>query len=165
MPPRNGMKMQQLRKRNFTEGPLFWRMLLFSLPIMATGILQIFYSMADNIVVGQFSGDPNALGAVGSTSALTNLTINLLFGMAGGAAVVIARSFGAGDDRVVSRTVHTALGFSLVGGLFFGLLGLLLARPALTLMGTRPALLDGAVLYFSIICLYIEVFVFFINSY
>ena len=153
MPPRNGMKMQQLRKRNFTEGPLFWRMLLFSLPIMATGILQIFYSMADNIVVGQFSGDPNALGAVGSTSALTNLTINLLFGMAGGAAVVIAQSFGAGDDRVVSRTVHTALGFSLVGGVLFGLLGLAVSRPALVLMGTRSQLLEGAVLYFRIICI------------
>lgn len=145
--------MQLKRKKNFTEGPLFWRMLLFALPIIATGVLQIFYSMADNIVVGQFSGDPNALGAVGSTSSLTNLTVNLLFGIAGGASVVIAQSFGAGDDGVVSRTVHTALGFSLVGGLFFGLLGLLLARPALTLMGTRPALLDGAVLYFSIICI------------
>ena len=147
------VKMQQIKKKNLTEGPLFWRMLLFALPIIATGVLQICYSMADNIVVGQFSGDPNALGAVGSTSSLTNLTVNLLFGIAGGASVVIAQSFGAGDDEVVSRTVHTALGFSLVGGLFFGLLGLLLARPALTLMGTRPTLLEGAVLYFSIICI------------
>ena len=132
-----GDGMQLKRRKNFTEGPIFFRMLLFSLPIMATGILQIFYSMADNIVVGQFSGDPNALGAVGSTSSLTNLTVNLLFGMAGGAAVVIAQSFGAGDDRVVSRTVHTALGFSLVGGIFFGALGFALSRPVLMLMGTR----------------------------
>ena len=145
--------MQLKQKKNFTEGPLFWRMLLFSLPIIATGILQIFYSMADNIVVGQFSGDPNALGAVGSTSSLTNLTVNLLFGIAGGAAVVIAQSFGAGDDRVVSRTVHTALGFSLVGGVVFGILGFALSRPALVLMGTRPQLLEGAVLYFRIICI------------
>ena len=147
-----GDGMQLKRRKNFTEGPIFFRMLLFSLPIMATGILQIFYSMADNIVVGQFSGDPNALGAVGSTSSLTNLTVNLLFGMAGGAAVVIAQSFGAGDDRVVSRTVHTALGFSLVGGIFFGALGFALSRPVLMLMGTRPQLLEGAVLYFRIIC-------------
>ncbi len=50
-------------KRNFTEGPLFFRILLFALPIMATGILQVFYNMADSMVVGKFSGEQHALAA------------------------------------------------------------------------------------------------------
>ena len=62
----------------FTEGPMFFRILTFAFPIMLTGILQVLYNMADNIVVGQFSGDPYALGAVGSTSAINNLIIALL---------------------------------------------------------------------------------------
>ena len=120
---------------------------------MATGVLQILYNMADNIVVGQFSGDPTALGAVGSTSSLTNLLTNLLIGVSVGTSVVVAQSFGAKNENMVSRTVHTALIFALFGGLAFAGIGLAVSRPALMLMGTRPELLDGAVLYFRIICI------------
>ena len=139
-------------KLPLTEGPLFWRIITFALPIMATGILQILYNMADNIVVGRFSGDENALGAVGSTSSLTNLTINLLLGIAAGTSVVVAQAFGARQEKTVSRAVHTALLFSLGGGLVFMGIGLLVSRPALLLMGTDPHFIEGAVLYFRIIC-------------
>ena len=64
-------------KRDFTEGPLFFRITLFAIPIALTGILQMLYNMADNIVVGKFSGDDLALAAVGCTSALTALYTNL----------------------------------------------------------------------------------------
>ena len=141
------------KKVSFTEGPLFFKILLFTLPILATGLLQMLYTIADNIIVGRFSGDPNAIGAVGSTSSLTHLTINLLTGVAIGAGVVVAQAYGARQDKVVSRAVHTSIVFSTAGGVAFMLIGLLLSRPALELMGTRPELIDDAVLYFRIICL------------
>ena len=147
------MEQASVKKRSFTEGPLFWRIILFALPIMATGVLQILYNMADNIVVGQFSGDPTALGSVGSTSSLTNLIVNLLLGIAAGASVVVSQAFGAKQEQVVSRAVHTALAFALMGGVMFMGIGLGISRTALELMKTRPELLDGAVLYFRIICL------------
>ena len=62
-----------LKKPNFTEGPMFLRILTYSLPIILSNIIQIFYNTADRIVVGQFSGDPNAIGAIGSTATLTTL--------------------------------------------------------------------------------------------
>ena len=71
-------------KRDLTEGPLFLPMISYVVPIILTGLLQILYNMADNIVVGRFSGDDLALAAVGSTSSLSNLIINLLMGVAGG---------------------------------------------------------------------------------
>jgi len=142
-----------IKKRSFTEGPLFFKMIMFALPIIATGILQTMYTMADNIVVGRFSGDDTALGSVGSTSALTNLTINLLIGIAAGTSVVIAQSYGAKQDKIVSRAVHTALSFSLIGGLIFMTLGLIFSGPALHLMGTKDVYIEGAKLYFRIICL------------
>jgi len=141
------------KKLPLTEGPIFGRMTLFALPIMLTGILQILYTMADNIIVGQFSGDTNALGAVGSTSTLNSLILTLLLGISIGTSVVVAQAYGAKNEKVVSRAVHTALSFSLIGGIVFMIAGLLVSRPALVLMGTRPVLLDGAVLYFRIICL------------
>lgn len=139
-------------KKNFTEGPMFFRITVFAIPIMLTGILQIAYSMADNIVVGKFSGDPNALAAVGSTGSLTNLIINLLFGIGAGAGVVVSQFYGAGESERVSKSVHTAMLFSLIGGIAAGALGFLISKPALELLGTKPEVLDSATLYLRIIC-------------
>lgn len=141
------------RTLTFTEGPMFFRILTFALPIMLTGILQLLYNMADNIVVGQFSGDPYALGAVGSTASLNNLIIALLLGTSAGTGVVIAQSIGARRHRDIERGVHTALVFAFFAGLFLCSLGLIISRPTLRLIGTQPTLLDNAVLYMRIICL------------
>ena len=140
-------------KKNFTEGPLFFRMLLFALPIMMTGVLQIVYSMADNIVVGQFSQDPFALAAVGSTSSLTNLVLNTLLGISAGTGVVVAQYYGAKENEFVSQTVHTAISFSVIGGVAVGIIGLIISEPVLILMGTKSEVINGAVLYFRIICI------------
>ena len=140
-------------KRDLTEGPLFMPMISFVIPIILTGMLQIVYNMADNIVVGRFSGDELALAAVGSTSSLSNLIVNLLMGIAGGAGVVIAQNFGAKDFGRLSRAVHTSMLFSIVGGVLFCILGLIISKPALILMDTKDELLSRAVLYLRIICL------------
>lgn len=140
-------------KPSLTDGPIFSRMLLYALPIMLTGMLQLAYNIADNIIVGQFSGNPLALAAIGSTSSLGNLIINLLMGIAGGAGVVVAQSYGAKKLDTLSRAVHTAMIFALVGGLFFSAVGFALVRPALMLMQTKAEVLDFAVLYLRIICL------------
>ena len=110
-------------KQNLTEGPLFITMIRFVVPITLTGMLQIFYNMADNIVVGRFSGDSLALAAVGSTSSLSNLIVNLLMGIAGGAGVVIAQSYGAKNLDKLKRAVHTSVVFSLIGGIAFCIFG------------------------------------------
>ena len=128
-------------------------MIKFVIPIMLTGMLQICYNMADNIVVGRFSGDPFALAAVGSTSSLSNLIINLLMGIAGGAGVLVAQCYGAKEYEKLSKSVHTSMLFALFGGIFFSVLGLIITKPALILMGTKPELMDSACLYLSIICL------------
>ena len=140
-------------RKDFTDGPIFFRITLFALPVMLTGLLQILYGMADNIVVGRFSGDIYALGAVGSTTSLTNLTLHLLLGLSVGSSVVAAQAFGAKREREVSRTAHTAMTAAVFGGILFCIIGLLISRPALTLMGTKPELIESAVLYFRIICL------------
>ena len=145
--------MEQKKKRDLTEGPLFIPIFLFVVPIILTGLLQMLYNMADNIVVGQFSGDDLALAAVGSTTSLSNLIVNLLMGIAGGAGVVIAQSYGAREMDKLTRAVHTSVVFSFIGGIAFCILGLLISRPALTLMGTKEELMSRAVMYMRIICM------------
>ena len=141
-------------KRNLTEGPLFVPMIQFVIPIILTGMLQMCYNMADNIVVGRFS-DPNipALAAIGSTSSLSNLIINLLMGVAGGAGVVVAQSYGAKNYEKLSRAAHTSVVFSFIGGIIFCILGLAISKPALILMGTKSDLMEYALLYMRIICM------------
>lgn len=136
-----------------TEGPIFIKMLRYSIPVMLTSVLQTLYNMADNAVVGQFSGDPNALGSVGSTSSLYNLILNLMLGVSIGTSVAVAQAYGAKNEKLVEKVSNTALSFSLIAGLLLMVVSLIASKPVLILMGTRPVLLDGAVLYLRIICL------------
>jgi len=138
-------------RQSLTEGALFTKIILYVIPIMLTGILQLLYNTADQIVVGQFSGDPNALAAVGSTSSATNLIVNLTIGISAGAVVVMSQSFGAGNKEMVSRAVHTVVSFSVIAGLVFSVIGFAASRPLLAAIGTKAELLDSATLYMQII--------------
>lgn len=131
------------------SGPLLGKILVFSLPLMLSGILQLLFNAADIIVVGQFAGK-TALAAVGSTGSLTNLIINVFIGLSVGSNVLVARFFGAKRDREVSRTVHTAITISLIFGVFLAIFGNIAAKPLLTLMGTPEDVLDQAAIYMRI---------------
>jgi putative MATE family efflux protein len=131
------------------EGPILPKLCLFAIPLICSSILQLLFNAADVIVVGRFSGS-QALAAVGSTSALIMLLVNLFLGIAIGTNVLAARYFGAKDDEAVQETVHTAILIALLGGIFMVFLGLLCARPVLSLMGTPDDVLPLSVLYMSI---------------
>ena len=125
-------------------------MLFYAIPIILTGLLQIFYNLADNIIVGKFSGDEFALAAVGATSELTRMIINLLMGIGAGAGIIVAQAYGAGDKNKISKAVHTSITFSLLAGIFFAALFFLAARPALMLMDINPVFIDKSILYMQI---------------
>ncbi len=140
--------------RDFTQGPIFFPMLFFTLPIMATGLLQLLYNTADKIVVGQFAENGTvALGAIGSTGSLTSLILALALGLSMGAGVVVAKRFGAHEERELSRAVHTSFLVGAAVGLLVGVVGFALSHPVLKMMGTAPNLHDSAVLYLRIICI------------
>ena len=141
----------QRKKADFTQGKLFVPILLFALPIMATGLLQLLYNMADQVVVGRFSGDANALAAVGSTSSLTHLVVNFLIGISTGTGVLVAQLFGAKKLDRLSPAVHTSMTFALIGGILVGGFGVLSAEGLLSLMGTKSEVLASATLYIRII--------------
>ena len=130
--------------------PYFKKILLFSIPLMLTGILQTLYSAADLVVVGRFEGDV-ALAAVGSTGSLTNLILALFMGLAVGAGVCVAHGIGAGQDEEVQKTVHTSILMALILGVAIAVVGFFLAPTLLKLMGTPDNVLPSASLYIRII--------------
>lgn len=131
------------------NGPLLGKLLLFALPLMLSGILQLLFNAADIIVVGRFTGS-HALAAVGSTSSLINLLVNLFIGFSIGANVLTAQYYGAKDQKNIHQTIHTSILISLIGGIILIAVGVLLARPLLELMATPEDVLDQATLYMKI---------------
>ncbi len=131
------------------NGPLLSKILIFSIPLMLSGILQLLFNAADIIVVGHYSGS-HALAAVGSTSSLINLLVNVFIGLSIGSNVLIAHFYGAGQDQEVSDTLHTSILLSILCGVILLIIGSLLARPLLFLMGTPEDVLPAATLYMKI---------------
>ena len=143
---------QANRTMDMTQGRLLTQVLVFALPIMLSGILQLLFNAADTIVVGRFAGN-EALAAVGSVGSLNNMIISLFISLSVGANVLVARYTGSRNDRAVSDTVHTSVLLSLAGGVLLMIIGVALARPLLELMGSPEDVIDLAVLYVRIIFL------------
>ncbi len=135
--------------KNLTQGPIFKNVFLFSLPLMATNVLQVLFNMSDVAVVGKFGAD-TALGSVGSTTMIVNLFTGFMLGIGGGVNAIVARKFGAKDEEGVKTSVNTAFYMSLAIGAILLIAGLIVARPFLNLLGTKSELIDGAHAYLKI---------------
>ncbi len=136
------------------SGPVLKRLLVFTLPLMASGLLQLLFNAADIIVVGKFAGD-NSLAAVGSNSSLINLLTNLFIGLSIGANVQAAKVHGAiqsglGTKEQMSDIAHTSVTLSLISGVVLAVVGVIFAPQFLTLMQTPPNILPLAVVYLRI---------------
>ena len=132
------------------SGPLPGKILRFAFPLMLSSVLQLLFNAADVIVVGRFAGS-TSLAAVGSTGALINLLTNVFLGLSIGSNVLVARFYGARQDKNIHETVHTSMMISLIGGAILVLLGCTLTRPLLVLMGTPADVLDKSVIYMRIL--------------
>lgn len=131
------------------NGPLLSKILIYAVPLIVSGILQLLFNAADMVVAGRFAGNV-ALGAVGATSSLINLLINVFIGMSVGTNVLVAHFFGANRKEELGQTVHTSIALSLISGVVLGIAGFCLAGPLLSLMGTPDDILPHAVIYMQI---------------
>ncbi len=140
---------QSIQAGDLTSGPMLKKIILFSLPLAASSILQLLFNAADVVVVGRFAGS-TALAAVGSNGALINLLVNLFVGLSLGANVVAARCFGAKDEKGVQNTVQTAVTLGIVSGILLAFVGFFVARGLLELMSCPEDVIDLSTLYLKI---------------
>ena len=134
---------------DMVNGPILKKMLLFTIPLMFSSILQLLFNAADIVVVGRFAGD-NSLAAVGCNGALINLMTNVFLGLSVGGNVLAARDYGAGDEEELSKTVHTAMLLGIISGLVLTVAGVIFAPQLLELMQTPENVLPLAALYLRI---------------
>lgn len=134
---------------DMTTGPFFKKIILFSIPLIFTGLLQLVYNTADTVIVGRFAGK-QALAAVGSTGSLVALILNVFMGLAMGAGVVTAKYIGAGNMQKVKRCTHTAMLLSVVCGIAVGIIGFFVSGWMLRLMNVEAEILALSTLYLKI---------------
>lgn len=144
---------ETMLKRNheidMVNGPLTGKIILFSVPLMLSGLLQLFYNATDMIVVGRYTGS-TALAAVGSTSSVINLAVNMFSGLSIGTSIALSQYIGAGDKKSASETVHTSIAISLILGTILAIASIFFAKPILTAMGSPKDILPQAVTYLKI---------------
>jgi len=134
---------------DLTEGPILKKFIMFAIPVLLTSLMQQLYNAADIMIVGNFA-DSDALAAVGSTSALTNLIVNIFIGFAIGSNVLCARCFGAHNSQALSRAVHTSFLLAMILGIPLALIGWFASETFLGVMGTPPEVIGKAALYMKI---------------
>lgn len=137
---------------DMSKGSIFKNIIRFAVPLMLTNLLQIFYNAADTVIAGRCEGS-TALAAIGATSSLHNVTVNLFLGLSIGASVVVSRRFGAGDRQGLRNTVHTTVLLGVIMGIACMAVGLLFCEPLLGVMGTPDAVIKTSALYMRIIFL------------
>lgn len=139
-------KLTNKKDMNMLEGPLLSKIIMFTLPLMITNLLQVCYSAADMIIVG-FSNVDGALGSIGTTGALINLVVNVFIGFSVGTNVIVARNIGRGDKKATENAVHTSVLFALISGILCAIVGFFISRPVLAMMGNEGHILDLSSLY------------------
>ena len=142
-------KKLKISNMDLTEKPLFKKMVIFTLPLIATGILQLLYNATDIIVLGHFASD-NSAGAVGSTGALINLVTNLFIGLSIGASSVAAKYIGARDYNKVEKVVHTSILVALISGILLSIFAVPLTKYFLIAMNVPENILPLSTLYLQI---------------
>ena len=137
-----------------TSGSLWKNILLFSLPLMMTQVLEVLFNLSDVAIAGKYAYNTYiALGSVGSTTTLVSLFTGLLIGLGGGVNVSVARGLGMGNDEDVEHTSHSSLLICLAAGILTCLVCVFFAEPMLRLLNTKEEFLPGAVLYLKLYAL------------
>ncbi len=154
------MTLKSNNEIDMLHGPLLMKILIFSLPLAASSIMQQLFNSIDVAVVGHFVSS-EALAAVGSNSPVISLMINLFLGISMGANVVISNHIGQHDPSRIRNAVNTIGMVSVICGVLLMIIGILAARPILTVMGTPAEVLDMAVLYLRIFFLGVPFFIIF----
>ena len=144
------MRLKELfSARDMTEGAPWKRIAEFAVPMLIGNLAQQLYNTVDSIVVGKYVGD-NALAAVGTSMPIINLLLALFVGLSTGAGIVISQYYGAENRDGLSRSIGNCITLSAIASIFVMVVGTLLARPLLNLLGTPASIIDWCAEYLII---------------
>ena len=130
------------------HGPLLKNVLVYTIPIILTSLLQLLFNAADLIIVSRYSEIKSiAMAAVSATGSITTLIVNMFIGLSVGGGVRVAHAYGAQDSEEAHKTVHTAILFAVLSGIFVTFVGMTFCETFLTWMGTPDTVLPLSATY------------------
>ena len=138
---------------NFLNGPIFKSLILFAIPLFISNVFQQLYNMADTMIVGYYLGD-NALASIGATAAINELLIGFGLGIGNGLAVVTARSFGSGDEKMLKKSVAGSVIIGILSSLIITVAGCLILKPLLVILKTPEEIITSAYEYIFFVVLF-----------
>lgn len=137
-------------KNGILEGVIWKQLLLFFFPIMLGSFFQQLYNTVDALILGREVGK-EALAAVGGSAALiSGLIVNFFMGLTSGAGIIASQLLGAGNKEKLNDAIHTIYAFSIVGSIFFMVVGITASPALLTMMNTAPELMEDSITYLRI---------------
>ncbi len=143
------MIMMRRKSIDMMEGELWSSILLFTVPLMLSGIFQLLFNAVDMIVVGKYSGS-TSMAAVSSTGSLINLICNLFIGLSVGSSVCVARRIGRKEYEEVYKAVQTSILIAMITGLVLMIIGVILSGTFLKMMGSPEDVISLSTLYLRI---------------
>ena len=136
--------------KDFTQGGIMNRIVLFSVPMLIGNLFQQMYNLADAMIVGQFVGG-KALAAVGSAGIFLGFLIALLMGLCTGASVVVSQFFGARQERQLKRTISTTLLFLVSLAVLLSAIGYVCMPLFLGMLRVPDDVFDDTLIYLRIL--------------
>jgi len=144
--------MDKTSKIDILHGPILKKMIIFALPLALGSVFQQLFNMVDSAVVGQFASS-EALAAVGANASVVNFFVNFFVGISLGSSVLIANYIGSGNEKNLSKCVHTSMALAIICGVFLAVFVQFVAQPLLILMGTPDDIMNLAIIYLRIYAL------------
>jgi putative MATE family efflux protein len=133
-----------------TEGPIVSTLIWFSLPTLASSVLQSLNASINAAWIGRLLGE-HALTAGANANSLIFLLLGAVFGLGLAATVLVAQSLGAKNLDQAKRTIGTSLTFFGGVSLILASLGIAFAPQVLQAMHTPPEALPLAAAYLRVI--------------
>lgn len=139
----------QNENMDMIHGPLLKNMMIYSIPLVFSGFLQLLFNAADMAVVGKFTGS-KALAAVSAASPFSSLIVTLFLGLSTGVNVLLAQALGSDNQDLFDKGVHTSIASSILIGFLLMGAGLAFSRPVMELIRTPDSVISLSLVYLRI---------------
>ena len=143
------LPIRKKRDVDMTEGNITQHIISFALPLLIGNLFQQLYNTVDTWVVGNYVSN-EAYSAVGTVGPIINMLIGFFLGLSSGAGVVISQYYGARQHDKVQETVHTAILMTLIIGVVFTAIGIVMIPLMLKLINMPATVIGEATTYLSI---------------